>query len=98
MENLKLLNMTVEEFAQYFVWEGLNDSFKQHLINITNNVRPSLDDIFKYFFETSERYNQDSKIMSKTSDKVKHEKMSSTSLAAAVEKSKKTKGLLFMFI
>ena len=92
MENLKLLNMTGEEFAQYFVWEGLNDSFKQHLISITNNVRPSLDDILKYFFEASERYNQDSKIMSKTSDKAKHDKMSSTGLAVSVEKSEKQKG------
>ncbi|XP_066951854.1 uncharacterized protein [Macrobrachium rosenbergii] len=94
MENVKLLKMSGNDFAQYFVWEGLNETFKQHLISITNNVRPSLKAIQEHFFETSDRYMQESKAHSKLIVKAKCEKVSSTNLAISVEKSNLQKGCL----
>ncbi|XP_068214776.1 uncharacterized protein [Palaemon carinicauda] len=86
IENVKLLKMKGDDFAQYFVWEGLNETFKQHLISITNNVRPSLEDIQEHFFEASDRYLQDSKAHSKTIVKEKCEKVSECEVYRTPEK------------
>ncbi|XP_068216710.1 uncharacterized protein [Palaemon carinicauda] len=94
IENVKLLKMNGDDFAQYFVWEGLNETFKQHLISITNNVRPSLEDIQEHFFEASDRYLPDSKAHSKTIVKEKCEKVSSTNLAISVDKRNIQRGCL----
>ena len=87
VENMTVLKMKPEDFAQFFVWEGLNDSFKQHLINITNKIRPDLEEINKYFFEASDRYIQDGKLKARVSDKSRSDN-NSVNFAIAVEKVK----------
>ena len=56
MEIVKTLDINVENFLQYFYWNGLNDVFKNQLIQITNNSKPSLKEIVDNFFNASERY------------------------------------------
>ena len=56
MEGIKRLNIDIESVMQYFFWEGLNESFRNHLTQITNKSRPSLDEINEHFFEACERY------------------------------------------
>ncbi|XP_066941280.1 uncharacterized protein [Macrobrachium rosenbergii] len=61
MERIRKLKMTVDCILQFFIWEGLNDSFKNHLIQITNSSKPTLNEIVDKFFEASERYCSQSK-------------------------------------
>ena len=65
-ENVKRLDISVNSFLQYFVWFGLNEQFQEQLINITNQIRPSYDDIVSNFFIASERYSYVQKKISKT--------------------------------
>ena len=52
------LKIDVNFFLQYFAWQGLTDAFKQQLINITNESRPSLDLIIDKSFEANTRLKQ----------------------------------------
>ena len=61
MERVRKLKMTVDCILQFFIWEGLNDSFKNHLIQITNSSKPTLNEIVDKFFEASERCCRQSK-------------------------------------
>ena len=61
IEGVQALNLEVNDFLQFFFWCGMNTEFKQHLIDITNNLRPSLLEIRERFFEAAERYNFDNK-------------------------------------
>ena len=56
VENVKKLNISSDQFLQYFVWRGLNDRFKNLLINITNKTWPSIIEISDNFFTACERY------------------------------------------
>ena len=56
IERVRKLNISVDNVLQFFIWEGLNDSFKTHLVHITNTSKPALSDIVDKFFEASERY------------------------------------------
>ena len=60
-ESVKDLGITQEHFMQYFFWHGLNESFRNHLTQITNKNRPSLAEISEHFFEACERYNNSQK-------------------------------------
>ena len=42
-------------FCQYFLWNGLSDTFKKQYINITNTAKPCLDEILKNSFEVINR-------------------------------------------
>lgn len=61
-ENFKLLEISIEHILQYFLWIGLNDVFQGILIQITNNNRPTLEEINKNIFLAAERYMNDPKI------------------------------------
>ena len=50
------LKLDAHSFMQYFFWTGLNDSFRAELINITNNTRPSLEQILDNYFSACDRY------------------------------------------
>ena len=50
------LKVTVEDVMQYFFLYGLNESFRNQLLYVTHNIRPSLDEIIAKFFEANERY------------------------------------------
>ncbi|XP_066947446.1 uncharacterized protein [Macrobrachium rosenbergii] len=55
-ESIKKLKIDVDFFLQYFFWSGLNESFRNILIQITNHSKPTLMEITDNFFEASERY------------------------------------------
>ena len=67
-EAFKNLKINTDHVLQYFIWEGFNDTFKSQLIQITNNSKPTLDEIKEHFFEASERY---SGVVKKFKDKKK---------------------------
>ena len=54
--SFKTLQITTEDILQYFSWNGLNESFKTQLVHITNNSRPTLEEIKGKFFEANDRY------------------------------------------
>ncbi|XP_068219223.1 LOW QUALITY PROTEIN: uncharacterized protein [Palaemon carinicauda] len=56
MESVKLLKMEVDDFLNYFFWNGMNSTFQSQLVNITNKTRPSLSEINDKIFEACERY------------------------------------------
>ena len=55
-ENATKLNLSVKDILQYFSWKGLNDSFREILVSISNNTWPSFDEIVNHFFTACERY------------------------------------------
>ena len=52
------LSLGYEDFLRYFFWHGMNESFKQHMTQITNSSKPTLKQINDSFFEASERYQE----------------------------------------
>ena len=56
IERVRKLNVDVDTIIQFFVWKGMNNQFKEHLIQITNNARPSLKQIADSFFEACDRF------------------------------------------
>ena len=59
------LKISADTFMQYFFWSGLNEAFKSQLVQITNNCKPSLTQMFDHFFEASDRYLCQAKLKSK---------------------------------
>ena len=57
-ERFKTLNITVEFVLHYFFWTGLSDSFRSHIIQITNHHKPTLKEINDCIFEACERYRE----------------------------------------
>ncbi len=55
-EATKTLKIGLDDVLQFFFWTGLNDTFKNQLIQITNHTRPSLKEIIDNFFDANERY------------------------------------------
>ena len=56
MQSVKSLDVTIEDVMQFYFFNGLNESFKNHLTLITNNLRPTLTEINDNFFTANERY------------------------------------------
>ena len=50
------LKIDVDVVLQYFIWHSLNDRFQTQLINITNNSKPTLEEINKHIFAATDRY------------------------------------------
>ena len=44
-ESVKVLDITSEDFLQYFAWLGLDDKFQKELISVINKIHPSFKDI-----------------------------------------------------
>ena len=55
-ESFSHLKIDIDTVMQFFFWNGLNDTFKAQLVQITNKTKPSLQDIFDNYFDASERY------------------------------------------
>ena len=89
-ESVSKLNIDTNDFVLYFAWQGLNDSFKTHLVNITCNTRPTLDEITKNFFDACERYREHQSHLKENNFK-KHKDREQYSLAANVNYEPKTK-------
>ena len=56
MEATDKLKIDTDTFLRYFFWTGLNESFQNHMVQITNESKPTLKQINDKFFEASERY------------------------------------------
>ena len=52
------LKINVQEVIQFFVWNGLNQKFQDHLISITNKSKPGLTEISDCIFEATNRYSK----------------------------------------
>lgn len=50
------LSIDSKTILQYFFWHGMNSEFQNQLVQITNNSKPSLDEINTHVFEATERY------------------------------------------
>lgn len=56
MNAFQCLNITPDDILQYFVLRGMNDSFRDCLVMITNKNHPDINDIVDNFFKANERY------------------------------------------
>ena len=54
-ESVRLLNLTVDHFLQFFLWEGINNKFRQQITNIVNKNYPTLQEILDNYFSAIER-------------------------------------------
>ncbi|XP_068226482.1 uncharacterized protein [Palaemon carinicauda] len=61
IENVRKLNISIDYILQYFVWTGLNEKFRELLINITNHTWPSIEEISDNFFTACTRYSHHKK-------------------------------------
>ena len=58
IESITLLKINLDEIVKYFAWTALNERFRSHIVQITNNTHPSLQQILDNFFKACERYEQ----------------------------------------
>jgi len=56
IETFKNMKLDTESVLQYFIWNGLNNTFKNQLIAITNTTKPSFSQITENIFDATERY------------------------------------------
>jgi len=56
LNSIKILEISMEDILQYFIWESLNDSFQNQLIQISNNENPELDEIKDNIWVAARRY------------------------------------------
>jgi len=56
MQSFSQLQITTDDVLQYFFFAGMNDLFKNQMILVTNNPRPTLQEINDQFFFANERY------------------------------------------
>ena len=83
---------------KYFAWNGLNERFKTHIVQITNKTHPSLQDIMDNYFIARERYERQENVDSsqknkksgemKPSESASKEKTSNFAVKTKVEKNK----------
>ena len=50
MQAVKQLNVTIDDVMQYFFFIGMNESYKNSFILVTNNSKPTLHEIVDKFF------------------------------------------------
>ena len=55
-ESIKNLKIDIEFVQQYFVWNGMTETFKNHMIQITNKSKPNFMEINDSIFQASERF------------------------------------------
>ena len=97
------LEIKTEEVIQYFLWNGLNDRFQNHIISITNKNKPNLKEIEDNIFEATERYiRQNTKYKKNTKNETKNDsasgktKSDTTSMAVNIEREGSKKGKFCM--
>lgn len=85
------LKITTDNVLAYFIWNSMNDRFQNHIIQICNSNKPSLDQINKSLYEATERYNRQTDNLKKynkdlfKSNNTERPKVNSHSLAVNVE-------------
>ena len=55
-QSFEKLVITTDEVLEHFYFKGMNETFRNQLVLVTNNSRPKLDDILGSFFLANERY------------------------------------------
>lgn len=55
-ELIKSLNIGIETVLQYFIWNAMNTTFQNQLVNICNSNKPSLQEINENIFKALDRY------------------------------------------
>ena len=50
------LNISIDNFLQYYFWVNLNENFKSHFTQVTNQTRPSLKILEDKYFDVCDRY------------------------------------------
>ena len=68
MQSIESLKISVDDILGFFVYDGLNDAFKNQLTLVTNSTWPTLEEFNKNFFIANERYELSGKV-SKNSSK-----------------------------
>jgi len=56
ISTFKVLKIDVQLILQYFIWNSMNDDLQSQLTNITNETKPSLEEIKHNIFSATERY------------------------------------------
>ena len=51
-------NLGREDFLTYFIWQGLNEKFRNIMVSITNKSKPTLQEITDNIFEGINRYSR----------------------------------------
>jgi len=55
-DQIKSLSITGEIFAQYFLWQGMNNDFRKQFVAITNTSKPDYDQIMNNLFDANLRF------------------------------------------
>ena len=87
---VETLKLNTNEILQYFIWEGMNSKFQDHLVAITNKHRPNVEEILDNLFEATDRYERQQSKYKNSSSKQKN--TDTVSMAVDV-KSSKPKGV-----
>ena len=94
-ESFTSLKIDMNMILQFFIWNAMNDTFCNQLINITLDNKPSLDYIETHFFEATERYlvatkkfNEFNECKSKMHEKSKTSSKFNTSMAVNISSDK----------
>ena len=82
-ESVKNLKIDVDAFLLYFFWNGLNETFRNHVVQITNKTHPNLKELNDSFFDACERY-RNFKSEGKTKD-LSHKKVTSFAVNMDIE-------------
>ena len=64
------LNITNEDTLQFFIWKAMNENFRTHMIQITNNNQPTLQEIENNIFQAAERYENSQKLSAHKKEKL----------------------------
>ncbi len=56
--HIEKLKIDSDLMLQYFMWKGLNDSFKSIFVSICNTSKPSLEQMMENSFEANKHYNE----------------------------------------
>ena len=56
VRNLKALDTKADDFLQWLIWKNMNDTFRKVVIDITQELKPSLDKILKVGYKANQRY------------------------------------------
>ena len=62
IDQISRLQINSDTFIQYFLWQGMDESFKKHYMNVTNKSQPDLKDITDNMFEVFRRVEASRKI------------------------------------
>ena len=56
ISSFNILKIDINLVLQYFIWNAMNPEFQQQLINITNQEKPTLNNINESIFSATNRY------------------------------------------